>query len=67
MACTQKRTPVPVKVKVREEKFRLAPKALFALALVEAGLIPGPVCEEVDIAWADFEASMKKWGYVDEQ
>lgn len=47
------------------EKYRIAPKALFALALVKAGIVDSPTCEEVDIAWEDFEASMQKWGYVE--
>lgn len=67
MACMPKRKAVPVKVRKREERFKLTPKALFGLALVEAGLVTGPICEEVETAWKDFDASMKKWGYVHEE
>ena len=49
-----------------EEKYVIAPKGIFALALLKMNLIENVMDWRVDAAWTIFELMMKERGYIQE-
>lgn len=50
-----------------EEMYELAPKGIFAFALLKTHLIEDVMDWKVDAAWEIFELMMKERGYIEER